>query len=259
MTDTTRITVWGEFRHEKKHPIVQEIYPEGMHNVIADSLRERGFANVRTATLDEPEHGLTEAVLAETDVLTWWGHAAHREVQDEIVDRVQARVLDGMGLLVFHSGHHSKIFKKLLGTTCSLRWREADEKERIWVVKPGHPIAQGLGPYFEIPQAEMYGEHFDIPQPDELVFISWFQGGEVFRSGCCFHRGQGKIFYFRPGHETYPIYRQAEVQQVIANAARWAAPVESHPFPYGGGRAIHAKEPLESLDTAAKPDLLASD
>jgi trehalose utilization protein len=258
MSNQINVTVWGEFRHEKKHPVVQEIYPDGMHNTIAKALKARGFV-VQTATLDEPEHGLTEAVLAQTDVLTWWGHAAHREVKDEIVERVQERVLQGMGLIVLHSGHHSKIFKKLMGTTCSLRWREADEKERIWVVKPGHPIAEGLGPYFEIPQVEMYGEHFDIPEPDELVFISWFQGGEVFRSGCCFHRGRGKIFYFRPGHETFPIYHNETVQHVIANAIRWAAPVSGHDFPYVGGRAIHAKEPLEPLAAVSKPDLLAGD
>ena len=242
-----RVTVWHEYRHEKRNEKVRSIYPEGMHKVIADGLREHGFTQVRTATLDEPEHGLTEEVLAQTDVLTWWGHGAHREVEDEIVERVHQRVLQGMGLIVLHSGHHSKIFKKLMGTSCSLRWREAGENERIWVVAPGHPIAAGLGPYIDIPQVEMYGEFFDIPAPDELVFISWFKGGEVFRSGCCWHRGHGKVFYFRPGHETYPIFYQAEVRQVIANAVRWAAPVRSFEFAYANGRAINVKEPLEPL------------
>ncbi|MCB0110853.1 MAG: ThuA domain-containing protein, partial [Caldilineaceae bacterium] len=153
----------------------------------------------------------------------------------------------GMGLIVLHSGHFSKIFRKLMGTTCSLRWREANDNERIWVVEPGHPIADGLGPYIDIPAEEMYGELFDIPAPDTLVFISWFKGGEVFRSGCCYHRGRGKIFYFRPGHETYPTYYQAEVQRVIANAAHWAAPSNGPAWEYGRGRAINVKEPLESL------------
>ena len=191
-----------------------------MHAVIADHLSEQGFA-VRTATLDEPEHGLTEAVLAETDVLTWWGHIAHDQVSDEIVDRVHERVnAGGMGLIALHSAHYSKIFKKLMGTSCMLKTREADEKERIWVLEQGHPIARGLPEYFEIPQTEMYGEPFDVPAPDTLVFMSWFQGGEVFRSGCCYHRGRGKVFYFRPGHETLPIYYQPEVLQVITNAVR---------------------------------------
>lgn len=232
MTPFPRVTVWNEFRHEKQNPKVAAIYPEGIHGALAAHLRAQGFP-VRTATLDAPEHGLTEAVLAETDVLTWWGHTAHDEVSDAVVQRVQARVLEGMGLLVLHSGHFSKIFKALMGTTCNLKWREAAEKERLWVVSPGHPIADGLGEYFEIPHAEMYGEHFDIPAPDTLVFISWFEGGEVFRSGCCYHRGRGKVFYFRPGHETYPIYYQPEVLRVIVNGIRWAAPVSGPAVRFG--------------------------
>lgn len=220
----TNVTVWNEFRHEKNVPEVAKVYPNGIHEVIAQFLREDGFS-VQTATLDEPEHGLTEAVVDETDVLIWWGHMSHRDVHEEIVERVHARILDGMGLIVLHSGHFSKIFKKLMGTTCDLKWRAVGEKERIWVVEPGHPIAEGLDDgYFEVPQAEMYGERFDIPAPDTLVFMSWFEGGEVFRSGCCYQRGKGKIFYFRPGHETYPIFYQPEIQRVISNAVKWAAP-----------------------------------
>ena len=245
---TIRITVWNENRHEQKPThLASTVYPEGIHGAIAAGLRENAGYEVQTATLDQPEHGLTDDVLARTDVLIWWGHAAHGEVRDEIVAKVQERVLAGMGLIVLHSGHHSKIFKRLMGTSCSLRWREADERERIWVVEPGHPIANGLPAYFELPKEEMYGEQFDVPAPDTLVFISWFQGGEVFRSGCCYHRGRGKIFYFRPGHETYPTYYQAEVRQVIANAAAWAAPSSGPEFAYGGGRAIHAKDPIEPL------------
>lgn len=247
MSNPIRVTVWGEYRHEKKSEQVAGLYPDGMHNAIAQGLTEYGFENVKTATLDEPEHGLTEAVLAETDVLTWWGHLAHGDVEDEIVGRVYERVMAGMGLIVLHSGHHSKIFKKLMGTTCSLRWREADENERIWVVNPGHVIASGLGPYIDIPEAEMYGEHFDIPTPDELVFTSWFSGGNVFRSGCCFYRGNGKIFYFRPGHETYPIFFRDDVRKVIHNAAHWAAPAPAFEFPYAGGKAIHEKDALEDI------------
>jgi trehalose utilization protein len=237
-----RVTVWNEFRHEKdaKHP-ASTIYPDGMHEAIAAHLRKLPDMEVRTATLDEPEHGLTEKVLAETDVLIWWAHMAHGEVKDEIVDRVHARVLGGMGLIPLHSGHFSKIFKKLMGTTCNLIWREADEKERLWVVDPAHQIAEGVGEYFELPQEEMYGERFDIPQPDELVFISWFQGGEVFRSGCCWHRGKGKIFYFRPGHESYPTYKDANVLKVIENAVRWAKPVDTYVYTFGN------RKPLEKL------------
>lgn len=219
-----RVTVWNEFRHEQEDERYAKVYPDGIHGAIAAGLRDREGIEVRTATLDEAEHGLSQAVLAETDVLTWWGHKAHGEVRDDVVDRVQQRVLEGMGLLVLHSGHYSKIFKRLMGTSCSLKWRVADEKERLWVVDPSHPIAAGLGEYLELEREEMYGEFFDIPAPDALVFVSWFPGGEVFRSGCCYSRGAGKIFYFRPGHESYPTYFDDGVRRVIANAVEWAAP-----------------------------------
>jgi len=221
-----RVTVWNEFRHERNmgHE-ASKIYPDGIHAVIAAFLADQPDFEVRTATLDEPEHGLTQDVLDATDVLTWWGHTAHAAVEDAVVERIHERIVLGeMGLLVLHSGHFSKIFRKLMGTTCNLKWREANERERLWVVEPGHPIARGLADCFEIPREEMYGERFDIPAPDTLVLLGWFQGGEVFRGGCCFHRGNGRIFYFQPGHETYPVYRQSEVQQVIVNACRWAAP-----------------------------------
>lgn len=224
MSQALRVTVWNEFRHEKHNDAVKALYPDGMHTVIAAALEQAGGMTVRTATLDEPEHGLTEAVLEDTDVLTWWGHVAHGEVDDAIVARVQKRVLEGMGLVVLHSGHFSKIFRRLLGTNCSLKWREAAEKERLWNLEPGHPITEGLGEYIELPNTEMYGERFDIPTPDKLIFVSWFEGGEVFRSGCCWERGHGRIFYFRPGHETYPIFYNETVRQVLANAARWARP-----------------------------------
>jgi trehalose utilization protein len=235
----TRVTVWNEYRHERTDAAVRAVYPDGIHGAVAAGLRDSGF-DVRTATLDEREHGLTEAVLAQTDVLTWWGHMAHPEVEDEIVDRVHRRVLEGMGLIVLHSGHFSKIFKRLMGTGCDLKWRESGERERLWVVDPAHPIAEGLGESFVIEEEEMYGEHFDIPAPDRLVLVSWFKGGEVFRSGCCFERGRGRIFYFRPGHETHPTYFHPQVRRVIANAARWAAqPAGTQPT-FGNREALEA-------------------
>jgi len=224
MENNIRVTVWHEFRHEKTNAKVKAVYPDGMHNTIAAGLRAAGGMTVRTATLDEPEHGLTAEVLDNTDVLTWWGHMAHHEVRDDIVDRVKQRVWAGMGLVVLHSAHFSKIFKALMGTSCDLKWREAEDREIIWFTTPGHPIVRGLSDHIIIPREEMYGEHFDIPEPDETVLISSFSGGEVFRSGVTYRRGAGRIFYFRPGHETFPAYHQKEVLQIIANAARWAAP-----------------------------------
>ncbi|WP_054712153.1 ThuA domain-containing protein [Bacillus sp. JCM 19041] len=228
------VTIWNEFRHEKKNETVAEIYPGGIHGAIAGFLEEEH--KISTATLDESEHGLTEDVLNQTDVLIWWGHIAHHEVEDEVVARVHKRVLEGMGLIVLHSGHFSKIFKSLMGTSCDLKWREADEKERLWVVSPSHPIAEGIGEQFELEKEEMYGEHFDIPDPDEIIFLSWFQGGEVFRSGCTFNRGNGKIFYFRPGHETYPTYKDKNVKRVIQNAVKWAAPTKRNVPVYGNAK-----------------------
>ena len=238
MGDAIRVTVWNEGRHEKSNAKIGELYPEGMHGAIAKHLGTQPDMEVRTATLDEPDHGLTDEVLNSTDVLTWWGHMAHHEVRDDIVDKVHNRVLNGMGLICMHSAHFSKIFRKLMGTTCNLKWREIGEKERLWVVEPGHPIAEGLGEYIEIEHTEMYGERFDIPEPDTLVFISWFQGGEVFRSGCCYHRNKGKVFYFRPGHETYPIYYQSDVLKAIVNAVRWAAPVNGPEVQFGNKKPL---------------------
>ena len=233
MSKVIRVTVWNEYRHEREDPTVAGIYPEGIHGAIANYLRSQPGFEVHTATLDEPDHGLSDHVLATTDVLIWWGHTAHHEVKDDIVDKVHQRVLDGMGLLVLHSGHFSKIFRKLMGTTCDLKWREIGEKERLWVIEPGHPIVDGIGEYIELEHAEMYGERFDIPQPDALIFVSWFAGGEVFRSGCVYYRGRGKVFYFRPGHETYPIYHNPEILRVISNAVRWLAPVQGPRHVYG--------------------------
>ncbi|HEV2414175.1 MAG TPA: ThuA domain-containing protein [Candidatus Dormibacteraeota bacterium] len=224
MARGTRVTVWNENVHEQHKESVKKVYPQGMHTPIAEGIeRELRDAQVRIATLDEPEHGLTQEVLAETDVLTWWGHAAHDRVDDTVVERVHRRVLEGMGLVVLHSGHMSKIFIRLMGTSCVLRWREMGERELIWTVSPTHPIARGVPQPIVIPHQEMYGEFFDIPAPDELVFISSFEGGEVFRGGCCFQRGLGRIFYFSPGHEDYPVYFQPEIQRVIANAVAWCA------------------------------------
>ncbi len=219
-----KVTIWNENIHEKEIPEVTQLYPGGLHGYIKSFL-ECDDIQVRTATLDEPEDGLPEELLQDTDVLLWWGHAGHDKVSDETVDRVQRRVLDGMGLIVLHSGHHSKIFRRMMGTTCNLKWRD-HERERIWTVKPSHPIAQGVEDGFLLEQEEMYGEAFDVPNPEDVIFIGWFRGGEVFRSGCTWTRGNGKIFYFQPGHETNPSYHNKNVQRIIQNAVRWACPAQ---------------------------------
>jgi len=219
---TVRTVVWGENVHERKNETVAALYPNGMHGCIADALNAGEGIAATTATLQEPEHGLPESRLAETDVLIWWGHAAHGDVADAVVERVAEHVWAGMGLILLHSAHFAKIFKRLMGAPCNLTWREAGERERLWVTSRNHPIVQGLPASFELENEEMYGEPFGVPEPLETVFISWFQGGEVFRSGLTYRRGAGNVFYFRPGHETYPTYHDANVQTVLRNAVHWA-------------------------------------
>lgn len=218
-----RVTIWNEFVHEKNSPSVQAIYPDGLHKAIGKGIAAEDL-EIRYATLDEPENGLPQEVVDTTDVMIWWGHCAHAKVDDEVVRRVHKRVLEGMGLIVLHSGHFSKIFKAVTGCNCSLQWREAGEKCILWNVAPHHPITRGIGEHFVIPHEEMYGERFDIPQDANLIFISWFEGGNVFRGGFTLNRGYGKVFYFHGGHETYPVYHQQEVLQIIGNAVRWAKP-----------------------------------
>ena len=217
-----RTVVWGENVHEQTNTTVAGLYPEGMHGCIAAALNADPEIVATTATLQEPEHGLSEARLADTDVLTWWGHAAHADVEDKIVERVAEHVWSGMGLICLHSAHFSKIFKRLMGTPCNLTWREAGERERLWVTSRNHPIVAGLPDHFELEHEEMYGEPFGIPEPMETVMIGWFQGGEVFRSGVTYKKGAGNVFYFQPGHETYPTYHDANIQSVLRNSVKWA-------------------------------------
>lgn len=217
-----KITIYNEFVHEQTDEAVRAVYPQGIHEALASFLRNEE-TEVRCFTLDTVG-GITDDVLADTDVMLWWGHLAHDRVPDEVAMRVKNAVNSGMGLIVLHSGHHSKPFKLLMGTSCNLTWREDGDMERVWNVNPAHPIAQGVGRYFELPGVETYGEPFGIPQPDEVVFIGWYEGGEVFRSGCTFTREYGKVFYFQPGHETFPIFYDPTVQRIIKNAVQWAKP-----------------------------------
>lgn len=244
-----RVTIWNEYRHEVQVPEVAKIYPRGIHNAIGDHLKKNENFQVRTATLDEPENGLTEEVLNNTDVLIWWGHLDQEEVLDEVAERVYQRVIQGMGFIVLHSGHASKPFRKLCGTECqNVPWREAGEKERLWKIMPSHPILKGIeGDYIEIPHEEMYGEPFCMPAPQELILISWFEGGDVFRSGFTLKRGNGNIFYFRPGHEAFPVFYQKEVLQILENAVEWAAP----PFPVPHCRSDYSPlEPIKSMQAS---------
>ena len=243
MAGKIKVTVWNEFRHEKSEESIRAIYPDGLHAVIASTLSKDAELEVRLAALDDPDQGLPPEVLNNTDVLIWWGHMAHARVPDEIVDRVQQHVLAGMGMVFLHSGHHSKIFRRLMGTTGNLKWRE-NAKERIWTTCPNHPITKGIPETFTLDAEEVYGEPFGIPEPQETIFISWFDGGEVFRSGCTWTRGNGRIFYFQPGHETNPTFHNPYVQQIIKNGVHWVCPVEKN-LPLTCPR-VTALEPISS-------------
>lgn len=227
MEKKVRVTVWNEYYDELTKPKAAACYPEGIHKYFEGFLTAAGF-DVTTATLTMPEHGLTKEVLDNTDVLIWFAHMKHFDVSDEIISRIHNRVLRGMGLILLHSAHASKLIRKILGTGCMLKFREDDQGEILWCVNPTHPIARGIDEHIIIPQEEMYGEYFDIPTPEELVFIGWFEGGEVFRSGCCWRRGLGRIFYFQPGHEEYPVYHIEQIQKIIINAVNWAKPEEDY-------------------------------
>lgn len=217
------VTVWNEDSAKESREEVLAVYPRGVLGAVADILAEEKDFLVREAFLSQEEAGLTEEILSDTDVLVWWGHCKHDLVPDEIVTRVQRHVLRGMGLIVLHSGHESKVMQRLLGTQCSLRWHENNDKERIFVIEPAHPIMRGVPAWFELEGEEMYGERFDIPAPDELLAIGWYESGDVFRSACCFRRGYGSMFYFQPGHETLRSYYNPYVKLILQNAARWAA------------------------------------
>lgn len=256
-----RVTIWNENIHEAEPGLMGELcrqhYPHGIHNYLKEALAADDL-EIRAVSLDMPEQGLPDSLIEDTDVLMWWGHVAHAKVNDELVAKLKARVLDGMGLIVMHSGHYSKIFKSLMGTTCSLHWREVGEKERVWRVARNHPITAGVPETFVIPHTEMYGESFDIPDDGKIIYASWYEGGNIFRSGVVFHRGNGKIFYFSPGHETFPIYHDPNVQRILGNAIRWVNP-EAWRDPFtsrdeniaAGHETIYTENPLKNVDTSA--------
>ena len=238
-----RVLVWNEFRHEKSSERVKAVYPDGIHNAIAEFLGKEEDIVVKTACLDDENCGISKELLDETDVIIWWGHMAHKEVPDEIAALVRDAVLDGMGAIFLHSGHHSKPFKALMGTSCNLTWRESGDSEILWVIDPAHPITRGIDRYFRLEHEETYGEPFVIPNPDKVLLIGNYSGGEVFRSGVLYERGNGKIFYFQPGHETFPTFKVPEVQTVIKNAVRFVAPSYREPIGCPHVRRLDSGEP----------------
>lgn len=238
-----QVLIWNENQHEQIQPEVREIYPEGIHGTLRTMLSAEDL-EISTATLDDENQGITDDRLSRTDVLVWWGHMAHDKVEDRVVECVSRHVNGGMGFVALHSAHHSRVFGRLMGTNCNLAWREADDGERVrvWTIDPSHPIAQGVPGHVEIAADEMYGEPFNVPKPDDVIFVNWVQGGEVFRSGCTWRRGRGRVFYFSPGHETFPIYHNPEIAKIIGNGIRWAAAPHAHGHDLSN---LHRPVPLE--------------
>ena len=202
---------------------IHNVYPQGLMAPIIEALSQDPQLQVTCTTLYDPEYGLPDALLEQTDVLIWWAHISHDAVPDLLADRIVTRIHRGMGFIALHSAHKSKPFMRILGASGTLKWREGDFC-RIWNICPTHPIARDIPECIELAEEEMYGEVFDVPKPDDVVFLSWFRGGEVFRSGCTWTRGYGKIFYFQPGHETSPSYHHPDVLRILCNAVKWAAP-----------------------------------
>ena len=221
-----RVTLFTEYNASMDCDEAKASYPNGgMNPALEAFLKTENEVTTIIHSDGDDGSALTEEILKNTDVLVWWGHWYHGSVNDKVADMVVEFVNRGMGFIALHSAHASKPFRRLVGTNGSLSWREMGENERLWVIEKAHPITKGLGDYVDIPHEEMYGEPFAIPAPDELLFISWFKGGEVMRSGCVFNRGYGKVFYFRPGHETLPTYLNPQIQQIVLNAVKYVAPV----------------------------------
>lgn len=202
----------------------QDVYPNDVNSTIAEHLNEHADIVAKAVSIDHAEQGVSTELLDWCDVLLWWGHLRHDDVSDTTVDRVERYVRErGVGYIGLHSGHYARPFKRLIGTSGDLgSVRDEGETEQIEVVSPSHPIAAGIND-FSLPQVEMFGEPYDIPEPDDVIFESNFANGGEFRSGVTFTFGAGRGFYFRPGHEEYRIYHDLTVRTILANATRWAA------------------------------------
>ena len=210
--------VWSEFTEPK------DVYPKGIHGDIAAHLNAGGEVEAKVVQLADPDQGVSDADLEWADVLLWWGHKHHGKVTDETIGRIVKAVKEGgMGYFAIHSAHYSRGLIALLEDKCGLGGVGDGGAETVSVVAPDHPIAKGVKD-FVIPRVEYFIEPFTVPEPEAVVFRSTYEKTDGwFRTGCCWTVGKGRVFYFRPGHETYPIIRQPEVQKCIYNGALWAA------------------------------------
>lgn len=272
-----KVLVWDE-----RQPAQKQAYREGLGARVARHLRGCEGVEVTEALLDDPGQGL--ASLDAMDVVVWWGHVRHAEIETATALRVVERIRSGrLGLVALHSAHWSRPFVEAMAAVareralaaltpgeraravvtesellprpfmapsyqerrspsvlykrpptgpvevrlvrpncCFPAYRGDGRPSEVWVKLPRHPIARGLPATFTIPQTEMYDEPFHVPDPDEVVLEEHWAAGEWFRSGSAWRLGAGRVFYFRPGHETYPVFENAWALKVVENAVRWA-------------------------------------
>ena len=224
-----RVVVWSEGT-ANVDPGSKKVYPNDINAAIAEGLKPleaRGWEIV-TASLKDPEQGITDELLKGTDVLIWWGHKKHGDVKDELVARIVQRVKEeGMGFISTHSSHFAKPYKKIMGSPCTWREYKADGTSvKVIVKEPNHPITKGVKD-FSLPKIERYSEPFGVPEPESVPLDGLYTKPdgktEPGRMGLCWTIGKGKVFYFTPGHETYDDYFRPEVRQIFCNAVEWAA------------------------------------
>lgn len=217
------VVVWSEGTAPK------EVYPNDINGAIAEGLKELKGWEVVVANLSDPNQGLPDELLNRADVLIWWGHQRHDQVKDPLVSKIVKRVKeDGMGFISLHSSHFAKPNKALMGTACSWGAYVGDSTTlKVTVKDPGHPIAKGVKE-FTIVHNERYSDPYAVPTPQSVVFegIATLKDGKVDPSqqGFTWQIGKGKMFYFQPGHETNPVFYDANVGRIMINAVQWAAP-----------------------------------
>lgn len=221
------ITIFNEYHPNEHTGKAEKNYPGGIH-IALKSIFESQEYDVVTATQEQACNGLTDEILDNTDVLLWWSKNWDNELLNSVADKVVSRIREGMGAVFLHSAKNSKPFLRLTGTTSAtapVSWKEPGESERLFVVSPAHPIAEGIPSGYVIPNEEPYCEYFDIPKPDDIVFLGGFGNGMCIRAGVTFTRGAGKIFFFQPGHDSFPVYNDKVIRRIILNAVNWAKPV----------------------------------
>lgn len=236
-----RVVVWSEATAPK------HVYPDDINGAIAEGLKCLQGWEVIKAGIDDPDQGLSDERLNGCDVLIWWGHKRHKLVKDELVEKIVRRVKEGgMGFISLHSAHFAKPNIALMsesetsketldkvkpqGRVAAWSTYKGDSVSLTITVKtPSHPIAKGIRE-FTVSHSERYSDPYAVPMPQTVVFEgdAKLKDGSIDHSqvGLCWQIGKGKMFYLQAGHETNPVFMDANIRRIIANAVRWAAPAK---------------------------------